>query len=363
MDKYKNILKYGMIVLYCIAMFTYYGYEGVELFKERDRLILITMVTFFTYSALYMVFIERIKIKDYLIIGAWSIFSAVTAQMSSFFLIMFWYVLRGSKNDKQLIAVFTITQLILFVSCAYLTRHTNLSWWDHYLVLGFTNPNKTSFHLFTILAGFLYITKDSKYRFNNYLITLAIAVIFYRYTHSRALLATMYAMSLYVVPKCVYDFTIQKFKFAIFSIPWAFFTGSVFLAFYYNHTEVNDFSSTRLALWNKALSMMTRYIFGDMNVFNYKEVFARFTVDSDFINALYAFGIVGAFVSFSFIGYCLYVMLIKRKYTEMVIVISILVYGLFEQVFFSCANFALIIIAILVARGSGEKEGIEDERS
>lgn len=250
---------------------------------------------------------------------------------------------------KMIAKVFIVANCILFA--IYLLLNLVGIYPTQYLEgrndFGFGNPNSAFICMFLIWSSFFYIINEKGKKLDYILLFLLIFVTYVQTETRTGLLAAIATIIFYFILKKV-DISNKKIATLISIIPIIGALTSIILAvFVYDNYFINSILSSRPLYWNAYIMHPT---FG-LNLFGYaanirEYLFTtRTPMDSGYMWGLYSQGIMAFSALVIGISISMYSLCKKNKKSELLLLVSILVYCFAESILLDIStNIGLILM-------------------
>ncbi|GAA0768007.1 hypothetical protein GCM10008908_07740 [Clostridium subterminale] len=301
-SSYVNILKV-ITVFYNFGVF-------VLLFKTRKK----------TLVSIYFVFILSLIILNMSFVNFIAYVLATYAYGES------------DKNFKAYVYTKLILVIIIFILSLFGLNSEHIMYeYERGIrfTLGFTNPNTPSMMIFDVVIGLIYIhNKDKKIIFIS---TMLVLGVFY-YTNTRTLLLVyIYCLFILMLNSKILAF-LKPIIIRSFLI--CFVLSIVFALFH--ESSLNSFFNRRPELIYKFLT------FYKLNLFGYSRDGLSISVDNSYLRILVELGLVYFTIHSVLIKRMIKKMFLYEDYLGIKIIMSILLYDIFEQ--FSIAHGSILLV-------------------
>ncbi|MGY5266004.1 glycosyltransferase [Paraclostridium bifermentans] len=249
----------------------------------------------------------------------------------------------------------SIIYFILIISLNLLgIKPTNI-FWDGTLKrydLGFNNPNRAMFSVFTIWISYFYV-KGKNLNLRDKLVLLILPILIYIPTRTRTAILTMIVIStLYMILNFV-DIKNKKVAISLASIPIvissiSFILGTVL----FNNNLLNNILSRRPEIWGIFLGNTEypiKFLGYDNNIINIMAKGANLTLDNAYISLIFKNGIVMYCIIIGVYTAMIYYLSKKGDKVSVILVVSILIYSFGESMLVDISsNPSLMLIPIIL---------------
>lgn len=361
-ERFMNIRE----ILALIVIAVRFGYEILSNFYDApfnyDGCVCISLLVIYTFL------IGRFTLKQYILLGLTDIllFFDPAGYNVAVFCMLVAYDIGTKKIKKLFFAVLSFLYGLSFVLSASgvigtgnmsteTTRLISDGWLSARHSFGFCHPNTAGLFLVALIILF-FAVRFSELKWYDWLAGVAALGVVFFVIDSRASSVFLFLfLVLLLIAKYLpqlYDFKPVKYVFP--AVPVATVLLSVFAAYFYNSDnslwyKINTLSTDRVRLMFSAAKQIPLTLFGQLTN---PSISSEYYIDNFYINFLLYQGIIPCLILVSCYVFLLYRLCKLKAYPEVALVVSYMVYYLFENRFFlTFTNFTFVLFLFVFSAG------------